>query len=117
MKKTLFVFVAILMSIAIALPLVNCTPKAPSQEKFVTYLSLSDLTGPGAGMVVPIVEAIGFAFDDLNSKGGVKGVKVNSIVVDTRYDTARTVSAYKRYRTEPRGFWAFIPLTLSLIHI
>jgi branched-chain amino acid transport system substrate-binding protein len=114
MKKTWFVSAAIVMSIAIALPLMNCAPKAQTQEKFVTYLSLSDLTGPGAGMVVPIVEAIGFAFDDLNSKGGVKGVKVNSIVVDTRYDTARTVSAYKRYRTEPRGFWAFIPLTAAV---
>lgn len=99
------------MSIAIALPLASCAPKAPAAEKSVTYLSLSDLTGPGAGLVFPIVEAVGFAFDDINSKGGIKGVKINQIVVDTRYDTARTVSAYKRYRTEPKAFWVFIPLT------
>ena len=99
------------MSTAIALPVVSCAPKAPAAEKSVTYLSLSDLTGPGAGLVFPIVEAVGFAFDDINSKGGIKGVKINQIVVDTRYDTARTVSAYKRYRTEPKAFWVFIPLT------
>ncbi|MBM3148755.1 MAG: hypothetical protein FJZ88_01835, partial [Chloroflexi bacterium] len=111
MRKACFIFAAILISVAVALPVVSCAPKAPSEGKFVTYLSLSDLTGPGAGLVFPIVEATGFAFDDINSKGGVKGVKVNKIVVDTRYDTARTVSAYKRYRTEPKVFWVFIPLT------
>jgi branched-chain amino acid transport system substrate-binding protein len=111
MRKMWFILAAILMSIAIALPVVSCAPKAPAAEKSVTYLSLSDLTGPGAGLVFPIVEATGFAFDDINSKGGIKGVKINKVVVDTRYDTARTVSAYKRYRTEPKAFWVFIPLT------
>lgn len=111
MKKTWFVFTAILISISLVLPLVNCAPSAPPQEKFVTYLSLSDLTGPGAGLVVPIVEAVDISFEDLNAHGGANGVKVKSVVVDTRYDTARTVSAYKRYRTEPKAFWVFIPLT------
>jgi len=111
MRKTWFILAAILMSVVVALPLASCAPKGPAEEKYVTYLSLSDLTGPGAGLVFPIVEAVGFAFDDLNAKGGIKGVKIKSVVVDTRYDTARTVSAYKRYRTEPKAFWVFIPLT------
>ena len=111
MRKTWFILAAILMSVVVALPLASCAPKGPAEEKYVTYLSLSDLTGPGAGLVFPFVEATGFAFDDLNSRGGVDGVKINSIIVDTRYDTARTVSGYKRYRTEHKVIFAFIPLT------
>jgi branched-chain amino acid transport system substrate-binding protein len=41
-------------------------------------------------------------FKELNAKGGVDGVKVKFIGVDTRYDVARGVSAYKRYRTAPK---------------
>lgn len=39
---------------------------------------------------------------DINARGGVDGVKINHIVVDTRYDTARAVSAYKRYSAQPK---------------
>jgi len=101
-------------AILAALPLVGCAPSAPSEEKYVTYLSLSDLTGPGAGLVLPVVEAMGFAFDDLNSRGGVDGIKVKVITVDTRYDTARTISAYKRYRSEHKVIFAFIPLLAAV---
>lgn len=99
------------MSTAMALPLTSCAPKGPAKEKYITFLSLSDLTGPAAGLTYTIVEATGFAFDDLNNKGGVDGVKVKMLNVDTRYDVARTVSAYKRYRTEHKVIWAFIPLS------
>jgi branched-chain amino acid transport system substrate-binding protein len=111
MKKAWFIFAAIMLSVVVVLPLVSCAPKAPAQEKYVTYLSLSDLTGPAAGLTYPIVEATGFAFNDLNDKGGVNGVKIKMLNVDTRYDVARTVSAYKRYRTEHKVIWAFIPLS------
>jgi len=112
MRKANFILlVTVVMSVLIALPLFGCAPGAPAEEKYVTFLSLSDLTGPGAGLVFPTVEASGFAFDDLNKRGGVDGVKINVIVVDTRYDTARTVSAYKRYRAEHKVIFAFIPLT------
>ena len=112
MRKANFILlVTVVMSVLVALPLFGCAPGAPPEEKYVTYLSLSDLTGPGAGLVFPTVEASGFAFDDLNKRGGVDGVKLNVIVVDTRYDVARTVSAYKRYRAEHKVVFAFIPLT------
>ncbi len=42
------------MSLAIALPLVSCAPSAPAEEKYVTFLSLSDLTGPAAGLTYTI---------------------------------------------------------------
>jgi branched-chain amino acid transport system substrate-binding protein len=75
---------------------------ASAQDRFVTYLSLADYTGAIAGLNVPADMGVEDYFKDLNAKGGVDGVKVKFIGVDTRYDVARGVSAYKRYRTEPK---------------
>ena len=111
MKKAWLIFTTILISLSLSVPLLNCAPSAAPEEKFVTALSLSDMTGPGAGLVFPVVESFGIGFDDINDRGGVDGVKIKHLVVDTRYDTARTVSAYKRYRTEHKVIFAFIPLT------
>jgi branched-chain amino acid transport system substrate-binding protein len=71
-----------------------------AQEKTVAYLSLADYTGAIAGLNVPADMGVEDYFKDLNARGGVEGVKVKFIGVDTRYDVARGVSAYKRYRTE-----------------
>jgi len=71
-------------------------------EKQVTYLSLADYTAAIAGLNVPADMGCEDYIKDLNSRGGVDGVKVKFIGVDTRYDVARGVSAYKRYRTEPK---------------
>ncbi len=71
-------------------------------EKQVTYLSLADYTAAIAGLNVPGDMGTEDYFKELNAKGGVDGVKVKFIGVDTRYDVARGVSAYKRYRTEPK---------------
>ena len=67
-------------------------------EKYVTYLSLADYTGPIAGLNVPADMGCEDYFKYLNDRGGVQGIKVKFIGVDTRYDVARGVSAYKRYR-------------------
>jgi branched-chain amino acid transport system substrate-binding protein len=101
-KGKYLLFGAILLSVLITLPAVSgCAPKAALPEKkYVTFLSLTDLTGAVAGFTVPLEEGWGYYFDDLNSRGGVDGVTVKLTTVDTRYDTARLVSAYKRYRTE-----------------
>jgi len=71
-------------------------------EKQVTYLSLADYTAAIAGLNVPADMGCEDYIKDLNSRGGVDGVKIKFIGVDTRYDVARGVSAYKRYRTEPK---------------
>jgi len=71
-------------------------------EKQVTYLSLADYTAAIAGLNVPADMGCEDYIRDLNLRGGVDGVKVKFIGVDTRYDVARGVSAYKRYRTEPK---------------
>lgn len=102
MGKLWLVF-ALVLSLLLALPLVSgCAPKAPPVEKVVTYLSLADYTGPIAGLNVPADMGCEDYFKSVNDKGGVDGVKIKFIGVDTRYDVARCVSAYKRYRTEPK---------------
>ena len=95
---------AILLSVLIALPAIaGCAKEAapPEAEKVVTYLSLADYTGPIAGLNVPADMGVSDYFKHLNDQGGINGeIRVNFIGVDTRYDVARGVSAYKRYRTE-----------------
>lgn len=113
-KRKSLLFAAILMSLLMALPLLSgCAPEAapPPEEKYVTFLSLTDLTGPIAGFTAPLEETFSYYFDDLNSRGGVDGVEVKLLTVDTRYDVARTVSAYKKYRTEHKLAVAFVPQT------
>jgi len=76
--------------------------QSSAAEKEVTYLSLADYTAAIAGLNVPGDMGTEDYFKELNAKGGVDGVKVKFIGVDTRYDVARGVSAYKRYRTAPK---------------
>jgi branched-chain amino acid transport system substrate-binding protein len=96
---------AILLVAVLALPAISaCAPGAapPPTETVITYLSLADYTGPIAGLNVPADMGCSDMFKEINATGGIDGVKVNFIGVDTRYDVARGVSAYKRYRTEPK---------------
>jgi branched-chain amino acid transport system substrate-binding protein len=92
---------------------VGCAKEAQPEEKYVTFLSLSDITGPSAGLIAPLQETVGWGFEDINARGGVDGVKVKSIVIDTRYDVARAASAYKRHQAEHKLVMAFIPQTAA----
>jgi len=78
------------------------TGEAQAKEKEVIFLSLADYTGPVAGLNVPGDMGAVDYFKHVNEKGGVNGVKVKFIGVDTRYDVARGVSAYHRYRRNPK---------------
>ncbi len=104
MSKAKYLLIgAILFVVVLVLPAASaCAPKAPAKEKVITYLSLGDYTGPIAGLNVPADLGCADMFKEINATGGVAGIKVNFIGVDTRYDVARGVSAYKRYRTEPK---------------
>lgn len=114
-RKSLVVLcgVILLSLLLTAIPLAaGCAPRpAVEEEKVVSYLDLADLTGPTAGMRGSADTLERYYFDDLNEKGGIEGVKVNFIVVDTRYDTARAVAAYKRYRDEPNLLYVATPGT------
>ena len=71
-----------------------------AQAEEVKFLDLTDYTGPVAGLALPGSWGYEDYFKDLNAKGGVEGVKIKYIGVDTRYDVARALSSFKRYRRD-----------------
>jgi len=73
-----------------------------AQEKEVTFLELGDYTGPASAMCNPMQAATADYFKYLNDKGGVNGVKVKYIPMDARYEIARALSAYNRYKRDSK---------------
>jgi branched-chain amino acid transport system substrate-binding protein len=71
-----------------------------AMAKEVAFLDLSDFTGPVAGLALPGSQGLEDYLKDLNARGGVDGLKVQYIGVDTRYDVARALSSFKRYRRD-----------------
>ncbi len=94
--------IVILASFFLALALALSPSSALAEEKFVTFLFSGPLTGPGAGTTLPFNQGIGDYIQELNSKGGIDGVKIKMISSDDRYDVARAISFYQRYRRTPR---------------
>jgi branched-chain amino acid transport system substrate-binding protein len=88
------------MVLVLTLGVVGLTSSSSANE--VAYLSLADYTGPIAGLNVPGDMGLEDYLKETNAKGGVDGVKIKFIGIDTRYDVARAVSAYKRYRRTPK---------------
>ncbi|MDY7038976.1 MAG: ABC transporter substrate-binding protein, partial [Thermodesulfobacteriota bacterium] len=73
-----------------------------SAEKHVVYLRLSDYSGPIAGIDIPQATGTKYYFQYINDQGGIDGVKIKLIAPDVRYNVARAVSAYNRYRKEKK---------------
>ena len=73
---------------------------ASVMAKEIGFLDLSDFTGPVAGLALPGSMGLEDYLKDVNARGGIEGLKVKYIGVDTRYDVARALSAYKRYRRD-----------------
>mgnify|MGYP000001414958 CR=1 FL=1 len=76
----------------------SLTASAMAQE--ISFLDLSDFTGPVAGLALPGSMGLEDYLKEVNARGGIEGLKVKYIGVDTRYDVARGLSAYKRYRRD-----------------
>lgn len=66
----------------------------------VSWVELGDLTGPVAGLDVPGTMGFEDYLKDVNARGGVDGVRIRFVCVDTRYDVARGLSSFKRYRRD-----------------
>jgi len=98
MRKECLIFLSIVLAICLSV----VTLSSSSFAKEVAYLSLADYTGPIAGLNVPADMGLEDYIKEINAKGGVDGVKIKFIGIDTRYDVARAVSAYKRYRRDPK---------------
>ena len=74
----------------------------PGVERVVTFLTVADFTGLTAVLSAPAVLGADDYFKWINEQGGVEGVKIKHFMPDARYDVARAVSAYNRYKTEPK---------------
>ena len=104
MKKKLIL--SVVMALLLALPLISgcAAPREevvpPEGEKYITWLDLTDFTGPIGGLTTANEMGLIDYLKDINEKGGVDGVKVNLIPIDTRYDMARGISAYHMYSGE-----------------
>ena len=70
---------------------------ALGEEKEAVFVDLSDFSGPASPVSVPTSRGIQDYFKHVNEKGGVDGIKLKYIGVDTRYDNARIFSAYQRH--------------------
>ncbi len=87
--------------VSIALALLLWAPVSGEvQAAEVKFLDLSDFTGPVAGLALPGSLGTEDYIKDINAKGGIDGVTIKYIGVDTRYDVARGLSAFKRYRRD-----------------
>lgn len=100
MRKKSAVLLVCLLGVVLSITLLSSSSIA--KEKKVFFLTLADLTGPAAGLSTPIDCAVRDYFKSVNEGGGVDGIEIDVIGVDSRYDTARAVSAYKRYRKRPK---------------
>lgn len=89
------------LGLALLVLWVACTlVPSPAASMEVTWVELADLTGPVAGLDVPGTMGLEDYIKDINARGGVDGVKVKFVCVDTRYDVARALSSFKRYRRD-----------------
>ena len=94
--------VALLVSFFLILVWAISPGPVTAEEKHVTTLFTGPLTGPGASLVLPIYQGWKDYITELNSKGGVDGIKIKLRVADDRYDVSRAVSFYMRNRKAPR---------------
>ena len=97
-KSTIIVLVSFFLIMAWAIS----PSSVPAKEKFVNAFFTGPLTGPGAAVVLPIFQGWHDYLTELNSKGGVDGIKINLVNSDDRYDASRAISFYMRTRSLPR---------------
>lgn len=93
-RKSILFFLAVLLAVGWA------TLPGQASAREVVFLDLTDFTGPVAGLALPGSLGLEDYIKDINARGGVQGVKVKYIGVDTRYDVARMLSSFKRYRRD-----------------
>jgi branched-chain amino acid transport system substrate-binding protein len=83
MKKTLF---ALLLSVAWP---------AAAQDAYVVGVSAA-MTGPGAGIYAPVVEAMKAYIDHVNARGGVNGRPIRLVVQDDGAEPSKAAANAKR---------------------
>lgn len=101
---------ALICIIAMFGVLVAVTDNIMAAERWVYIGQLADMTGPAAPQLIPISRGTDIYFQDLNKKGGIKGVKVGEEWVDTKYRLADALSGYERMKDK------IVAVTLAMSH-
>jgi ABC-type branched-subunit amino acid transport system substrate-binding protein len=93
--------------------MVGCQPAAPAAPAAppgpIKIGLLTDLTGPIAASSVPGYESLSDWWKNKNDKeGGIKGHKVEVVVVDTKYDNNLAVSGFEKLATQDKVNYVWI---------
>lgn len=95
--KVLAMIFALLLFVAVPL-MAACTP---AEGNVARLLRLGDYTGPIAVLSIPADQGVEDYFRYVNDRGGVDGVRLILVSIDTRYDVARGVSAFVAHQDDP----------------
>ena len=87
MRKTLW-------AALVALAAIQAAP-AVAQDAYTVGVSAA-MTGPGAGIYAPVVEAMRIYIDHVNSRGGVNGKQVRLVVLDDGAEPSRAAANAKK---------------------
>lgn len=79
----------------LAAVLVSAALPAFAQDAYVVGVSAA-MTGPGAGIYAPVVEAMKAYLDHVNGKGGVNGKPVRLVVLDDGAEPSRAAANAKK---------------------
>ncbi|HXF89032.1 MAG TPA: ABC transporter substrate-binding protein [Xanthobacteraceae bacterium] len=85
-------FVGAIAAAAIALP-------AVAQDAFVVGLT-GALTGPGASTTGPAIEGLRLYVERINAAGGIKGRKINLVLLDDQAEPSKAAANAKRLLTQ-----------------
>lgn len=102
-KRTRLVFGVVVSLLLLALPVVaSCAPKeveVPGKPASVGLASFVDMTGPARSVSYPAHVGIITAWKYLNeAEGGIAGVPINIVEVDTAYDVKKMRTGYEQYK-------------------
>ena len=98
----LFVFFALVLNFTTAF----AAAKGP-----ISFVYVTDLTGPVAAQAAPLAWAVEDYFKLVNEQGGINGHKVNVELVDTKYQLPLIRSAYARLKDRKQTTISFDSLS------
>lgn len=81
-------------------PLLNSTPTAPPQESVIQVGEVGSMTGPEATFGVSSHQGVDLAIRQLNSLGGIKGKKIEVVILDDQSKPEEAATAATKLITE-----------------
>lgn len=96
-NKNLWIFLCVVVILIVGGLIYNNIQKS---EETVKIGYIGPLTGGASILGIEASQAIKLAVDEINNGGGVNGKRVELIIEDDQYDTAKSVSAYNKLVNE-----------------